>query len=146
MARTIYLRCIYGIFGREIFKFIIFENVIYGVYIRFWPTLVLSQFKTAACLCTSEHVASGFRVCAFAQRSCLRASTCMWGPPQNDGRKGVAISPEATVCVCLDFCWCNNVCAVTSGCWCNNVCAVTSGCWCNNVTWTSVVGVITSVL
>jgi hypothetical protein len=35
LARTIYIRCIYGIFGREIIKY----TVIYGVYIRFWPTL-----------------------------------------------------------------------------------------------------------
>jgi len=37
LARTIYIRCIYGIFGREITKF----TVIYGVYIRFWPTLCI---------------------------------------------------------------------------------------------------------
>jgi hypothetical protein len=35
LARTIYIRCIYSIFGREISK----DAVIYGVYIRFWPTL-----------------------------------------------------------------------------------------------------------
>jgi len=35
LARTIYIRCTYGIFGREIIKY----TVIYGVYIRFWPTL-----------------------------------------------------------------------------------------------------------
>jgi len=35
LARTIYIRCTYGIFGREITKYM----VIYGVYIRFWPTL-----------------------------------------------------------------------------------------------------------
>jgi hypothetical protein len=35
LARTIYIRCIYGVFGREITKY----TVIYGVYIRFWPTL-----------------------------------------------------------------------------------------------------------
>jgi len=35
LARTIYIRCTYGIFGREITKY----TVIYGVYIRFWPTL-----------------------------------------------------------------------------------------------------------
>ena len=35
LARTIYIRCLYGIFGREITKY----TVIYGVYIRFWPTL-----------------------------------------------------------------------------------------------------------
>jgi hypothetical protein len=33
----IYIRCRYGIFGREITKY----AVIYGVYIRFWPTLVI---------------------------------------------------------------------------------------------------------
>jgi hypothetical protein len=35
LARTIYIRFTYGIFGREITKY----TVIYGVYIRFWPTL-----------------------------------------------------------------------------------------------------------
>jgi hypothetical protein len=35
LARTINIRCIYGIFGREIAKC----TVIYGVYIQFWPTL-----------------------------------------------------------------------------------------------------------
>ena len=37
LARTIYIRFIYGIFGWEIIKY----TVIYGVYIQFWPTLVL---------------------------------------------------------------------------------------------------------
>ena len=40
LARTIHIRCIYGIFGREIIKY----TVIYGVYIRFWPTLVVRNF------------------------------------------------------------------------------------------------------
>jgi hypothetical protein len=35
LARTIYIRCIHGIFGREITEY----TVIYGAYIRFWPTL-----------------------------------------------------------------------------------------------------------
>jgi len=39
LARTIYIRCIYGIFGREITKY----TVIYGVYIRFWPTLEIHK-------------------------------------------------------------------------------------------------------
>jgi hypothetical protein len=34
LARNIYIRCTYGILGREITKY----TVIYGVYIRFWPT------------------------------------------------------------------------------------------------------------
>jgi len=37
----IYIRCIYGIFGREITKY----TVIYGVYIRFWPTLHVSHLS-----------------------------------------------------------------------------------------------------
>jgi hypothetical protein len=36
LARTIYMRCIYGAFGREITKY----TVIYIVYTRFWPTLL----------------------------------------------------------------------------------------------------------
>jgi len=35
LARTIHIRCIYGVFGRKITKY----TVIYGAYIRFWPTL-----------------------------------------------------------------------------------------------------------
>jgi len=35
LDRTIYIRCVYGIFGREITIY----TVIFGVYIRFWPTL-----------------------------------------------------------------------------------------------------------
>jgi hypothetical protein len=41
LARTIYIRCIYGIFGREIIKY----TVIYGVYIRFWPTLLICSAR-----------------------------------------------------------------------------------------------------
>jgi hypothetical protein len=35
LARSIYIRRIYGISGKKITKY----TVIYGVYIRFWPTL-----------------------------------------------------------------------------------------------------------
>jgi len=35
LARTIYIRCTYGIFGREITKY----TVMHGVYVRVWPTL-----------------------------------------------------------------------------------------------------------
>ena len=37
LSRTIYIRCIYGIFGREITKY----TVIYSAYIQFWPTLAI---------------------------------------------------------------------------------------------------------
>jgi hypothetical protein len=39
LARTIHLWCIYGVFGREIIK----HAVIYGVCIRFWPTLHIQE-------------------------------------------------------------------------------------------------------
>ena len=35
LARTTYIRYLYGIFGREVTRY----TVIYGVCIRFWPTL-----------------------------------------------------------------------------------------------------------
>jgi hypothetical protein len=49
LARTIYIRCIYGIFGREITKY----TVIYGVNIRFWHTLHINH---AHCVqrCTAQ--------------------------------------------------------------------------------------------
>jgi len=46
LARTIYIRCTYGIFGLEITKYTVY---IY-VYIRFWPTLHWSHEKTPALL------------------------------------------------------------------------------------------------
>ena len=36
LARTIYIRCIYGIFGTK-------DMVIYGENIRFWPTLEMGE-------------------------------------------------------------------------------------------------------
>jgi len=44
LARTLYIRCIYGIFGRETTEY----TVMYGVYIRFWPTLCVSHNALAA--------------------------------------------------------------------------------------------------
>jgi len=37
LARTIYIRCIYGIIGRDITKY----TVVYGVYVRSWPILLI---------------------------------------------------------------------------------------------------------
>jgi len=37
LARTIHLRCIYGIFGREFIEY----KVMYSVYVQFWPTLIM---------------------------------------------------------------------------------------------------------
>jgi hypothetical protein len=45
LARTLYIQCIYGIFGREITKY----TVIYGAYIRFWPTLCICKKCARSC-------------------------------------------------------------------------------------------------
>ena len=43
LARTLYIRCVYGVFGREITKY----TVKYGAYIRFWPTLCMYHYICA---------------------------------------------------------------------------------------------------
>jgi hypothetical protein len=53
LARTIYIRCTYGDFDREITKY----TLIYGVYIRFWPTL-----QMCVCVCACILVC----ICVFA--------------------------------------------------------------------------------
>ena len=45
LARTINIRCIYGMLGRDITKY----TVICGVHIRFWPSLCI-------CIATSLHL------------------------------------------------------------------------------------------
>ena len=42
MTQIPYIRCIYGISGREVTRY----TVIYGAYIRFWPTLHISIVYT----------------------------------------------------------------------------------------------------
>jgi hypothetical protein len=49
LARTICIRCVYGIFGREITKY----TVIYCVYIRFWPTLGTTQQQPSSVVLTA---------------------------------------------------------------------------------------------
>ena len=43
-ARTIYIRFMYGISGRKIATY----TAIYGVYIRFWPTLLICLVPLSA--------------------------------------------------------------------------------------------------
>ena len=52
MARAICIQCIYGNFGRGITK----NMVTYGVYTRFWPTLLVSQ------CCSMHPVRSTLRI------------------------------------------------------------------------------------
>jgi len=49
LARTIYIQCIHGIFGRGITKYMI----IYGVYVRFWLTVAMRRARLP---CDFDHV------------------------------------------------------------------------------------------
>jgi len=56
LATTIYVRCVYGIFGREITKY----TVVYDAYTRFWPALhihVVFMFDTL--------FRPGYKMCPF---------------------------------------------------------------------------------
>ena len=44
LARTIYIRCTYGIFGLKITKYTVYMYV----YIRFWPTLGMWELLTGS--------------------------------------------------------------------------------------------------
>ena len=63
LARTIYIRCIHGNFGREITKY----TVIYGAYIRFWSNLHTGLYS-AAC----KEVAADLRVACVDLYSCMQ--------------------------------------------------------------------------
>jgi hypothetical protein len=59
LARNIYIRFIFGDFGREITKY----TVIYGVHIRFWPTLDIGNHgaaKSHQLAGSSEHLSRVF--------------------------------------------------------------------------------------
>ena len=45
----IYIRCTYSTFGREIAKY----TVIYGAYVRFWPTTLDTSFPHS-CICSIQ--------------------------------------------------------------------------------------------
>ena len=67
LARTIHIQCIYGIFGRDITKI----TVIYGAYIRFWPTLTyIHTSATGGCTVACVRV----HLCVFTQAT-TRAHT-----------------------------------------------------------------------
>ena len=74
LARTIYIRCIYAIFGGEITKY----TVIYGVYIRFWPTLRISD-EISACN-IKYHVYTRRRNPWRRRNSCIKYlyTPCIW--------------------------------------------------------------------
>ena len=69
-----YILCIYGIFGKEI----TIHTVIYGVYVRFWPTLIITLPHVCAhCLCACimllrfVSVRAGRLMCTHPLLACL---------------------------------------------------------------------------
>ena len=66
MYICIYIRCVYGIIGREITK----HTVMYGVYIRFWPTLHLQVTKIQWHVHTLEHACVHTHACNARRRLC----------------------------------------------------------------------------
>jgi len=82
------IRCTYGIFSREI----TIRTVIYGVYIRFWPTLVMCRVLCTVCrvcMCVCECA------CMLACVSvCLRICECIC----------IYVHGYASVCIPMSTC------------------------------------------
>jgi hypothetical protein len=82
LARTIYIRCIYGIICREITKY----TVIYGVFILFWPTLQncihvpLSTTQVANPIYKRAYPCR-FTHSSFHNMSCKSAHLCVYTLP-----------------------------------------------------------------
>ena len=56
LANPRYIRCTHGIFGRGITRY----TVIYGVYIRFWPTLFTAANGVRALVCMGNAGNAGY--------------------------------------------------------------------------------------
>ena len=65
LARTIYIRCIYGISCRDFIR----HTVLYGVYIQFWPTLYIHMNNVSKPSCMCE-------CCTTCDSSCELFTTC----------------------------------------------------------------------
>ena len=65
LAKTILIRCIYSISGRGITK----NTVIYGVYIRFWPTLDV-YIRVVCAPCVSAMCRPGLFICFLETKVC----------------------------------------------------------------------------
>ena len=98
LARTIYIQCIYGIFGREITRY----TVIYGVCIRFWPTLYISNVCSVSC----QYQCQG-RKWSFAKYCVCVVCVC--------ARVVVCVCVFVCVCVCVCVCACGCVCVCVNG-------------------------------
>jgi len=79
LARTLYIRCAYGIFDRGITKY----TVIYGVYIRLWPTPHMSSGKGAHIIYYTH------------SESCVPAAARHWHLPWRTSSLGATLLPAA---------------------------------------------------
>jgi hypothetical protein len=111
LARTIYIRCKYCIFGREITK----NTVIYGVYIQFWPTLYKrQQIDLSLYACVLFQV---LHLCHHTAKKIL----CSWQMRIKRQKRTVSSLLRwadrlhvyfmlVYVCVCLSVCQCFTAC------------------------------------
>jgi len=101
LARTLYIRCIYRVFGRETTKC----TVIYGVYIRFRPTLpngVTVREKGRRKYGTDGRADPVIGFLSFIH-PLIRQDT--------EARKCAGHRTDVHVCVCICVCVCVCVCA-----------------------------------
>ena len=93
LARTIHIRCKYVIFGREVIKY----TVIYGVYIRFWPTLQKRHLRTyRPVLCINTSISPVSQLLSFFSS----ISTYEWN------QANPTTKTLACVCMCISVCFC----------------------------------------
>ena len=92
MARTIYIRCVYGMFGRRSTKY----TVKYGVYIRFWPTLYIYGAYTVFLAGKYGHIRCMYTVLAIPSVVYQRWKyMCSWS---------MCVCMSMCACVCLGAC------------------------------------------
>jgi len=144
-----HMRCINGIFGREIIKY----TVIYGVYIRFWPTLDMSKLFERTCAesmhatsswklleCDKGMGGSGYKACAFNTCVCVYVCVCMcvcvwvwewvWVYVCVYVRMCMCVWGGGGGCVCVCVCVCVHVCVHVCVCVYVCVCVQVYVCLC----------------
>ena len=95
LARTIEIRRVHSIFGREITKYM----VVNGVYIRFWPTLLILARIVAVWFCRTLLKCVGACACVCVC-ACVYVCVCVC----------VCVRVCARVCICVCVCACACVC------------------------------------
>ena len=103
LARTIHIRCTYGISCRDFIKY----TVIYGVYIRFWPTLHFTQ--------TLKHVPAPASTHTIHTLMAWHIACCKDSHPHNYAlgciicQRGSTSVVDRARLVDIGLCWCIKV-------------------------------------